>query len=680
MFQLKLPTPPRWRRVAGFLLLAAALASTVLMAREIAAYAQLRQAAIAAIRQQAAATLQSVIQELTHIAAHGAEATERAAQLADQAAVLSADDLETGLRDVARRYPTVAQVGLIFDPFTFDPEVRLFAPLAERQPSGVAITRLEDDMDPTTLPLYQRSLTTPVFWNGPSRTLLSGGAPMLFQVRRGNGFTAWATFRAADITGALDAAQIVGGMAMLLNPDGKILVIDRAARLDQAHAILTQGPTANRHMLRAAVPESPWQVVLAVSTAKAARNEAALKPLVMRLTAGVLVLVLSVAGMHLLCFKKSGGVPVRALWLWSYGIAFLFVAAIAAIWSYTLLTPPARLTNGHVINGPAALADFKRQTLIAAVENHQPIPKFVATGLFIQGVEFASANYVVVSGYIWQRFPGVAPESAPQDPGFMMPEADTVDISELYRRAAADGTIIGWSFRAAMRQGFSYARFPLDWESVWVRLWAHGLDDDVILVPDFDGYFAHGDNPLTGVADDIVIGGWTPRQAFFDYRHHDYNANFGRADRETGAHPELYFNVVLQHTFLDAFVSHMTPIILVLVLIFAMQMTVSRNDDHRDLLGFNAATIITTCAALFFAVLISHIEVRGALAAKQVFYIEYFYFITYLVILLACVNAILFTDRAPIKFVHYEDNLIPKLLYWPTVTAAMYGVTVIVFV
>ncbi len=110
-----------------------------------------------------------------------------------------------------------------------------------------------------------------------------------------------------------------------------------------------------------------------------------------------------------------------------------------------------------------------------------------------------------------------------------------------------------------------------------------------------------------------------------------------------------------------------------------MQMTVTREAKNKDLVGFTASTIITTCAALFFAVLLSHIELRGALAAKKVFYVEYFYFLTYLIILLACVNSILFTSDREIHSIHYHDNLLPKLFYWPLICSAMYAITAAVF-
>ncbi|RMF10894.1 MAG: hypothetical protein D6763_04680, partial [Alphaproteobacteria bacterium] len=310
----------------------------------------------------------------------------------------------------------------------------------------------------------------------------------------------------------------------------------------------------------------------------------------------------------------------------------------------------------------------------------QELPRFLPTGVFVQSVEFISSNNVAITGYVWQRFEKATTGQEALPAGFDLPEADTLEVKEAYRTSTETETVIGWYFRVTLRQTFNYSRFPFDWEAVWIRLWPRTFEQNVILVPDLDAYRITNPGTLPGIEHDLFIGGWTPISSYFEYRVNRYRANFGvdQAGVIQGR-PELYFNIMIRRNFLDPFVSNLTPIILVLLLIFAMLMTVQREAKNRDLLGFNAATIITTCAALFFAVLISHIELRSSLAAKQIFYLEYFYFITYGVILLVCVNSILFTSDRQILGIHYRDNLLPKLFFWPVVLAAMFVVTLLMF-
>ncbi len=60
------------------------------------------------------------------------------------------------------------------------------------------------------------------------------------------------------------------------------------------------------------------------------------------------------------------------------------------------------------------------------------------------------------------------------------------------------------------------------------------------------------------------------------------------------------------------------------------------------------------------------------------FLIEYFYFVTYAMILYVAVNYVLFTKTA-IRIVHYQDNLIAKILFWPTSQFALLLFTLMTF-
>ncbi|MFN7556425.1 hypothetical protein, partial [Microcystis sp.] len=62
-----------------------------------------------------------------------------------------------------------------------------------------------------------------------------------------------------------------------------------------------------------------------------------------------------------------------------------------------------------------------------------------------------------------------------------------------------------------------------------------------------------------------------------------------------------------------------------------------------------------------------------------IIYFDYFYFILYIMILLVAINAILFASNIKLDWIHYKNNLIPKLLYWPTNLALLLLVTMLVF-
>jgi hypothetical protein len=88
---------------------------------------------------------------------------------------------------------------------------------------------------------------------------------------------------------------------------------------------------------------------------------------------------------------------------------------------------------------------------------------------------------------------------------------------------------------------------------------------------------------------------------------------------------------------------------------------------------------VASCSALFFVALIAHVQMRNELAANSVVYLEYFYLITYIIILLITTNAVLISLKVNIWFIQFHDNLLPKLVYWPMLSGALFLCTVWTF-
>ena len=63
----------------------------------------------------------------------------------------------------------------------------------------------------------------------------------------------------------------------------------------------------------------------------------------------------------------------------------------------------------------------------------------------------------------------------------------------------------------------------------------------------------------------------------------------------------------------------------------------------------------------------------------MVFYLEYFYFITYAAILGVAALSL----RTPLKFdskiLQYKEMLVPKVLYWPVILGFLLAVSVVTF-
>ncbi|NIO79302.1 MAG: hypothetical protein GTN53_02015, partial [Candidatus Aminicenantes bacterium] len=65
----------------------------------------------------------------------------------------------------------------------------------------------------------------------------------------------------------------------------------------------------------------------------------------------------------------------------------------------------------------------------------------------------------------------------------------------------------GWYFDVTVRQYFDYSKYPLDFHSVWLRIWPKNfLYDDILFpVPDFDSYKPVGEKNQSGEAKSLPM-------------------------------------------------------------------------------------------------------------------------------------------------------------------------------
>lgn len=373
-----------------------------------------------------------------------------------------------------------------------------------------------------------------------------------------------------------------------------------------------------------------------------------------------LILLLSLA---VLAARAHRG-DERALWRVSWLASLSFSAAIVSVWVLSLGGPP------RVEGDDIRVAD---RTAVAALLDARGVPpaaRRLPTGVFVQSLRFTSANNVMLTGYVWQRAAGDAPL-----PGVILPEAEEVEIVEVEPGL--------WYFETTLRQQFDYSRYPFDHEDVWIRLWPGDLGhfkQTVALVPDFAGYAAQRPEDLPGLEGNFVLEGWELTESHFSYRENRYNARFGLGPEFAGDRAlELYFDIGLKRDFLSPFIADFIPIIVVALLAFKVLMSSTRRESRLGLSGFSASAVLGYCAALFFVLIVAHIHLRETLQSAGIIYIEWFYFALYFALLAVSTNAIVFASDANAPLVHFRDNLLTKLVYWPVLTALLFAVTVVVF-
>jgi len=366
------------------------------------------------------------------------------------------------------------------------------------------------------------------------------------------------------------------------------------------------------------------------------------------------------------------------LWNISILVSLLFVFGMLLIWIGVYGDYFEDGFIGDKIHSESSINKVKTKYSIQSLKEQKSPPTFVPTGIFVQSIEFNNAYNVKITGYVWQRYDKNVESGIGQ--GVVFPEAETADLTESYRFEEKDTVTIGWYFESTFREKFDYGNYPFDQQLVWLRVWHMDFQKNVVLTPMISSYDNLNPGSLPGLEKEFVINGWTVEKTFYDIRENQYNTNFGMPKHfSKNNQPELYYNISLRRNFLDPFISYLFPVIVVLLMLFGVLAMTSANEEKSVNLGFNAAAALSSCSALFYVSLVSHVHLRNQLETSSMIYMEYFFLVSYVMLLLVVLNAIMFSLRVDFKLVSYNDNIIPKILYWPVLTGISFLMTIFMY-
>jgi len=367
----------------------------------------------------------------------------------------------------------------------------------------------------------------------------------------------------------------------------------------------------------------------------------------------------------------------RRLWIVSALISVACLIVLVGIWVDAYTAPPTPDPADAVVTTPEEVTAYLDAYDLAPDPGDEP-PVFIPTGLHIASVEFRGPYDVLVTGYIWQRYADDLPQDL--DKGFVLPEAQNIRSSQVYRAQQGNEELIGWSFQATLREQFDYYRYPLDRQQMWVQLWHTDFERNVYLAPDVEGYTSLDPAALPGVDPDLVLENWNIEQSFLSYRANSYNENFGIQGYEADQlQPELYYNISIKRHLMSALISRLIVPIVILIQLFVLVMVIGRNQERLEKFGVRPGAVIFTCAAFFFAVLFAQNSLRGELQAYGFVYLESLYLISYLAILAVAINSVLLVARPDLRLFREHDNMWAEVLYWPTILLMMVVITFLTF-
>ena len=602
-------------------------------------------------------------------------------------------------------HPSAFEIGVAFVPFASDPRLKLFAPHAARTGGPVQAFQLEQRYDYTTSDWFTEGLKGPA-WGEPyfgaaTNTLVVGYNVPFF--RPGDASKS-SPIGVARVNFSLDAIRALvsrvslgqTGYGFMLSRKGvylsypdesyvrrqrnafdvarerrtpdRIPIYERSLHGEPTETLSLSGATGRLvWLVTEPIRTSGWVFGIDFFTDEVTLDARGLRRGLIRITGSALLLVFAIS---LLSFHVERG-GHRALWGSAIAFALLLVAGIGAMWWLTMRYPDRNgETSVHILDEAAM------QKFVAAHIEQDPgaPPAQIPIGVLVRTVRFVDANDLVVSGTVWQRIP--VARRADVKPGIEMPDAETFDLKDPITTQQGDADVTSWTFRATLREPSVWSqKYPFDRALIRFRILAKSSAVPVVLVPALDAYELLMPSALPGVDRTLVLPGWDLDHSYFSY--------VAQATQTSASAPavlsrrlpyDLTFNVVTQRRFLDPFVSSVLPIIVIACLLFGLLIVGSKNNQKVAATGFKATDVLRASVTLLFPALVAQVNLRSKIGGNEIIYIEYFYFILYVAILGVSANALTFTLAAR-GVSQVRDNLIPKLLFWPLLLTACFGVT-----
>ncbi len=438
------------------------------------------------------------------------------------------------------------------------------------------------------------------------------------------------------------------------------------------HVSTTTGQTS--WLIYAPVPSTGWSLQNTFIKDDLPWDMGRLRHQLIEITTVLLVFLSSTIALGLRAYTGQNS----RLWALSVITAVLLLLAIGNLWRISLLYDSQGKSEGVRISDKATLGQVKNNYLRACAERHTEPPVYIPTGVFIESASFTTANDLSLTGYVWQKYTLGADDALTR--GFAISDAVSLDVNENYRQKEGKYEVVRWYFTGTIREHIDHSKYPLEQEKIGLRFLHKDLNHNVVLVPDLDAYRFANPTSLPGVEKSLVLPGWRLTHSFFELRKTRYETNFG-LERSLSKEnfPSLYFNIVIKRVFVDAFISNLTPLIIVTILLFTLLMIAIKDERLVGFMQAGSGRVLNICVAMFFVIAFSHIDIRRKIAAEEVFYLEYFYFLIYLTMLWISVNSVLFAMGKNIKLIQYRDNLISKLLFWPVLLGLLYAISVVTF-
>ncbi|MBI2774870.1 hypothetical protein HYX58_02600 [Candidatus Dependentiae bacterium] len=355
---------------------------------------------------------------------------------------------------------------------------------------------------------------------------------------------------------------------------------------------------------------------------------------------------------------------ILAWWLAAMSIAFFCTLQLFFLWNQEIKHGLERHTDYTVIADQNQL-----NVLIGSLQEKysmSPLFKhvnFIPTGVFLEKIIFSRESNdvlpsVLVSGYVWQRYA----KSLTIKPAFIMPDAFSLQTDLLQSSSRGHEDYYLWQFSCKLYAIDTFLTYPFDHRHINLRILHPVFNENTILIPDLDAYTQNDPKTLPGISALVSISSWFFQSSFFNYRKNHYNATLDSANTAFMSLPQFNFSFICQRTLIGEFITYLILLVLTIIFLFILLLTFSKEEN---LMGFTNLDVLIALSGLLFVLILSQVSLRQALGVIGISYIESFYFICYFFLTAIAIDSTLFVMGRGGQFIQYNNNLIPKLIYWP---------------
>lgn len=424
------------------------------------------------------------------------------------------------------------------------------------------------------------------------------------------------------------------------------------------------------------IPSSGWGIGLSFSKNELLGNTSSINHRYIKLALFVSAFLLMIIAIY---FNKDY-LDRQEIWQLSFLATILLISNIILI-GHLEHNGNRRI---HTDESPAlsdlsSLGSFVNQQQTRRDQLKLPPQISIPTGLFIERMAFENSYNINISGTIWQKYPLDLVDKIEE--GFRLPQtspfAEASFIEEIYRKEITevsnreDYLLIGWDVRVTLQQYLNYENFPFDKRHINIEIVPINNEDNLIFTPDLASYEFTNPTKKPGLNENVKVSGNNIMKSYFNYSIESYDTDFGFGSKTLFEDvPVLHYNIELRRILLNTFVTYLIPIFVVLIMMFILVIACGKTNERQG--------IIEGMAAFFFVLIFSHIDMRKEIITADLIYMEYFYFVTYIMIILATWNLITYAKSKALIF-DYNENQLFKAAYFPVFFLCILMITLMKF-